>query len=151
MVQRIAGSVGSSSREYGVTCVVGPPGSVRPGVPFTLPVVVAIRSMGSSGSSSVQQLVASVSLRTEAGASASGLGGTLTSSVRSQNGNTTPGYAKFSPLAISRPGRYRLRVMLSAASQSGVTTKEYVDTNVIEVDGGAPAAQKPSTSYSPVC
>lgn len=146
MVQRIAGSVGSSSREYAITCVVGPPSSVRPGVPFTLPVVVSVRSMGGSASYSVQQLVASASLRTESGSSASGLGGTLTSSVRSQSGNMTPGYAKFSPLAISRPGRYRLRVMLSAASQSGVTTKEYIDTTVIEVDGGAPATQKLSTS-----
>lgn len=144
MVQRMAGSTGSSSREYGITCVVGPPTSVRPGVPFTLPVVVAVRSMGSTAGSSVQQLVAGLSLKAESGASATGLGGTLTSSVRSQNGNTTPGYAKFSPLTISCPGRYRIRVMLSAASQGGVMTKEYIDTNVIEVDSGAPATQKPS-------
>ena len=147
MVQATAGSTGSSSREYGIILEIGPPDAVRPGLPFTLPVVVAVRPMGSPGNGSTQQLVANVSLRTESGTCSSGLGGNLTSSVRSRDGNTVPGYAKFSPITISQSGRYRLRVMLSSASQSGVTTKEFVDSNVIQVHGGAPATQKPSTCH----
>lgn len=142
MVQATAGSTGSSSREYGIILEIGPPDAVRPGLPFTLPVVVAVRPMGSPGNGSTQQLVANVSLRTESGTCSSGLGGNLTSSVRSRDGNTVPGYAKFSPITISQSGRYRLRVMLSSASQSGVTTKEFVDSNVIQVHGGAPADRK---------
>lgn len=147
MVQATAGSTGSSSREYGIIFEIGPPDAVRPGLPFTLPVVVAVRPMGSPGNGSAQQLVANISLRTESGTCTSGLSGTLTSSVRSRNGNTVPGYAEFSPITIFQSGRYRLRVMLSAASQSGVTTKEFVDSNVIQVHGGAPATQKPSTYH----
>lgn len=144
MVQVSNGVSGSSSREYGITFEISPPAAVRPGVPFTLPVIVAVKSVGDPGNGTVQQLVANVSLRSEFGSNASGLGGPLTSSVRSRNGNRTSGYARFGPLAISRPGRYRLRVMLGAASQSGVMTKEYVDSEVIHVDGGAPASQKAS-------
>ena len=56
-----------------------------------------------------------------------------------------PGYAEFSPVTISQPGRYRLRAMLGAASQNGVMTKEFIDSNVIQVESGAPATQRPST------
>lgn len=145
MVQATTGSTGSSSREYGLTFEIAPPDAVRPGVPFTLPVVVAVRAMGNSENGSAHQLVANASLRTESGTCASGLGGTLTSSVRSRNGNTVPGYAEFSPVTISQPGRYRLRAMLGAASQNGVMTKEFIDSNVIQVESGAPATQRPST------
>lgn len=134
-------ATGSSSHEYGLIFEIPPPSAVRPGTPFTLPVIVAVRP---SGNPSAQQLVANVSLRTESGTSAPGIGGTLTSSVRSRNGNMNSGYAKFSPLTISQPGRYKIRVMLGAASQCGVMTKEFVESGVIHVHGGAAATQKPS-------
>lgn len=38
--------------------------------------------------------------------------------------------------------------MLGAASQNGVMTKEFIDSGVITVDGGAPASQRPSMWYS---
>ena len=134
-------ATGSSSREYGLTFEIPPPSAVRPGTPFTLPVVVAVRP---TANPSAQQLVANVSLRTESGANAPGIGVTLTSSVRSRNGNMTSGYANFSRLTITQPGRYRIRVMLGAASQCGVTTKEFVESEVIHVHGGAAASQRPS-------
>ncbi|RHZ72809.1 hypothetical protein CDV55_108706 [Aspergillus turcosus] len=136
---------GSSSREFGITFEIEPPTAVRPGTPFTLPVVVAVRPVGNPVDPAVQQMVAHASLRSETGAAAAtGLAGTLTSSVRSRHGNTTSGFAKFSPLSIAQPGRYRIRVMLGAASHSGVTTKEYVDSGVIHVHAGAAAAQRPT-------
>ncbi|KAL4897982.1 hypothetical protein BDV59DRAFT_198233 [Aspergillus ambiguus] len=137
---------GSSSREYGITFEIGPPSAVRPGVPFTLPVIAAVRPVGSSaGGGSVQQLVMHASLRNEAGP-VPGLTGTLTSSVRSRLGNTTSGYARFSPLVIAAPGRYRLRVMLGAASAGGVTTRAYVDSGIIQVHPGAAPSQRPTSS-----
>ncbi|GIJ89042.1 hypothetical protein Asppvi_007971 [Aspergillus pseudoviridinutans] len=146
MVQSKGGSSrGSSSREFGITFEIEPPAAVRPGTPFTLPVVVAVRPVGNQVNPAVQQMVAHASLRSETGAAAAtGLAGTLTSSVRSRNGNTTSGFAKFSPLSIAQPGRYRIRVILGAASQSGVTTKEYVDSGVIDVHAGAEAVQRPT-------
>ncbi|KAJ5596537.1 hypothetical protein N7450_002995 [Penicillium hetheringtonii] len=93
----------------------------------------------------VQHLVVSASLRDEnSTAAAVGLGGSLTASVRSRSDNAMSGYAKFSSLMISRPGKYRVRVMLSAASYNGVVTKEYVDSGVINVNAAAPAAQRPT-------
>ncbi|KJK60646.1 hypothetical protein P875_00053146 [Aspergillus parasiticus SU-1] len=148
MVQSAARtSSGSSSREYSITFECAPPSAVRPGVPLTLPVIVAVRPVGSPRDSSVQQLVVNVSLRNESGTAACpGLTGTLTSSVRSRHGNTTTGFGKFNRLTIAQPGRYRLRVMLGAASASGVTTRDYIDSGVIEVHAGAPAAQRPTPS-----
>ena len=137
---------GSSSQEYGMTFEITPPTAVRPGTPFTLPVIVAIQS-GNPGNGT-EQLAANVSLKSESGATVSGLAGPLTSSVRSRNGNTTSGYARFSSLTISQPGKYKLRVMLGAASQNGVMTKEFIDSGVITVDGGAPASQRPSMLYN---
>ncbi|KAF7595374.1 hypothetical protein BBP40_006367 [Aspergillus hancockii] len=146
MVQGTPGAEpGSSSREYSITFECAPPAAVRPGVPFTLPVIVAVCAVGTPRDSSVQHLVVNVSLRNEAGnAPCPGLAGTLTSSVRSRLGNTTSGYGKFNRLTIAQPGRYRLRVMLGAASASGVTTRDYVDSGVIDVHAGAPAAQRPT-------
>ncbi|GES57294.1 hypothetical protein ATEIFO6365_0001058200 [Aspergillus terreus] len=135
----------SSSREYGLTFEIGPPTAVRPGVPFTLPVVVGVRPVGggAAGAGSVQQLVMHASLRNETGP-APGLTGTLTSSVRSRIGNTTSGYARFSPLVIAAPGRYRLRVMLGAASAGGVTTRAYTDSGIIQVHAAAAPSQRPT-------
>ncbi|PWY89443.1 hypothetical protein BO94DRAFT_555808 [Aspergillus sclerotioniger CBS 115572] len=131
---------GSSSREFGMNFEVAPPTAVPLGVPVTLPVVVGVRPVGTPRG--VQQLVAHASLRNEAGtAPASGLTGVLTSSVRSRNGNTTSGYARFGPLKFTQPGLYRLRIMLGAASFNGVTTKEYVDSGIIQVQAGAGAAR----------
>ena len=146
MVISGSNATGSSSREYGLIFEIPPPSAVRPGTPFTLPVVVAVRP---TANPSAQQLVANVSLRTESGARAPGIGGNLTSSIRSRNGNMTSGYAKFSSLTIAQPGRYKIRVMLGAASQCGVTTKEFVESDVIHVHGGAAATQRPSM-FKPV-
>ncbi|KAH8427339.1 uncharacterized protein LDX57_005052 [Aspergillus melleus] len=147
MVQASRADTGSSSREYGMTFEIAPPGASRPGTPFTLPVIVAVRPVGSTRASPTQQLVVNISLRNEAGTAAvPGLIGTLTSSVRSRNGNTNNGYGQFRPLTITQPGRYRLRVMLGAATASGVTTREYVDSGVIHVHGGASLSQRPTPS-----
>ncbi|KAA8644061.1 uncharacterized protein ATNIH1004_008258 [Aspergillus tanneri] len=147
MVQGAKTDSGSSSREYGMAFEIPPPSAVRPGTPFTLPVIVAVRPVGNVRGSPTQQLVVNVSLRNEAGTDpVPGLSGTLTSSVRSRNGNTSNGYGRFSPLTIAQPGSYRLRVMLGAASASGVTTREYVDSGVIYVHGGAAPSQRPAPS-----
>jgi hypothetical protein len=96
-------------------------------------------------------MVAYASLRSESGAvAATGLLGTLTSSVRNRNRNTTSGFAKFSPMSVVQPGRYRIRVILGAASHSGVTTKEYVNWGAIHVHAGAEAVQRPSTYCPPI-
>ncbi|KAB8230981.1 uncharacterized protein BDW43DRAFT_313551 [Aspergillus alliaceus] len=136
---------GSSSREYGITLECQPPAAARPAVPFTLPVIVAVRAVGTSRGDPVQQLGVSVSLRNEAGnAPCAGLTGTLTATVCSRRGNTMSGFGSFRGLTISQPGRYRLRVMLAAALEGGVATRAYVDSDVIVVHSGAPRAQRPS-------
>lgn len=138
----------AASREFSLTFETAPPTAVRPGVPFTIPVIVAVSPVGTPARN-VQHLVVNASLRDEAGtAAATGLGGNLTASVRSRTDSAMSGYAKFSPLTISRPGKYRLRVMLSAASYNGVVTKEYADSAIIHVHAGAAAAQRPSKSSS---
>ncbi|KAL2809409.1 hypothetical protein BJX63DRAFT_357992 [Aspergillus granulosus] len=138
---------GSSSRAYGLTFEIDPPSSVRPGVPFTLPVVVAVRPVGAGSNDPAQQLVARVSLQDETGARTSTrLTGTLTSSVRSRAGNTASGYACFRPLIIGSPGKYRLRIMLAVATYSGTTTMESVDSRVIQVHAEAAASQCPTAA-----
>lgn len=133
-----------AAREFNLTFEVAPPTAVRPGLPFTIPVVIAVRPIGTPARN-VQHLVVSASLRDEnSTAPAVGLGGSLTASVRSRSDNAMSGYAKFSSLTISRPGKYRVRVMLSAASVNGVVTKEFVDSGVINVHAAAPAAQRPT-------
>lgn len=135
----------SSPREFSLTFETGPPPAVRPGVPFTVPVIVAIRPIITP--SSGVQLVASASLRDEAGTSAAiGLGGNLTAMVRSHAEPSMSGYAKFAGLTISRPGSFRIRVMLSTSSVNGVMTKECLDSGVIHVHAAAPATQRPSGS-----
>ena len=136
-------NTGSNGREYSVTFEIAPPPAVHPGISFTIPVIVAVRPLSNQVSNHVQ-LVAHASLRNEDLTAAIGLTGALTSSVRSCNGNTTSGYVRLSPLSIAQPGRYRLRVMLGAASYNGVTTKEYVDSGVIHVHSGADTVQRPS-------
>ncbi|GKZ27719.1 hypothetical protein AbraCBS73388_005449 [Aspergillus brasiliensis] len=127
---------GSSSREYGMNFEIAPPTTVPLGVPVTLPVIVRVRPVGNLRA--VQQLVAHASLRNEAGtAPAPGLTGLLTSSVRSRDGNGISGYARFGPLKFTQPGQYRLRVMLGSVSCNRVTTKEYVESDVIQVQAGA--------------
>jgi hypothetical protein len=134
-----------AAREFSLTFETTPPTAARPSLPFTIPVIIAVRQIGTP--TNAQHLVVNASLRNEAGTeSAVGLSGTLTASVTSRAGTATSGYAKFPSLAISRPGKYRLRVMLSAASVNGVVTKEFVDSGVIHVHAAAPAAQRPSGS-----
>lgn len=137
----------AAPREFSLTFEAAPPAAVRPGLPFTVPVIVAVRPIGTP--SRTVQLVASASLRNEAGTStAIGLGGNLTAMVRSRTEPSMSGYAKFAGLTISRPGKYRIRVMLSTSSVNGVMTKECVDSGVIHVHAAAPAAQRPSGSLS---
>ncbi|KAJ5089658.1 hypothetical protein N7532_008342 [Penicillium argentinense] len=133
-----------AAREFNLTFEIAPPATVRPSLPFTIPVVIAVRPIGTPARN-VQHLVVSASLRNEnSTAPAVGLSGNLTASVRSRTDNAMSGYAKFSPLTISTPGKYRVRVMLSAASYNGVVTKEYVDSGVINVQAAAPASQRPT-------
>lgn len=139
MVQRDT-STGDSSCEYGISFEMAPPAAAREGIPFNIPVVVAVWPLGYPGN--VQQLVVNASLRSEKGTSAtSALTGALTSSVLTYPGNIRGGYASFSPLTIRHPGRYRLRIMLAVASYEGITTKGYVESGVIHVHAGAAAAQ----------
>ncbi|KAJ5595251.1 uncharacterized protein N7459_001459, partial [Penicillium hispanicum] len=134
----------AATREFSLTFEIAPPAAVRAGLPFTLPVVIAVRPVGTPARN-VQHLVVSASLRDETGAGpAIGLTGNLTASVRSRTDTAMSGYAKFKPLTISRPGKYRIRVMLSAASYNGVVTKEFADSGVINVHAAAPAAQRPT-------
>lgn len=134
-----------AGREFTLSFETTPPTAAQPGSPFTIPVVIAVNPIGTPAQN-VQHLVVSASLRDESGAGAAvGLSGNLTASVRSRTDNAMSGYAKLSPLTISQPGKFRLRVMLSAASYNGVVTKEYVDSTIIHVHAGA-AAQRPSGS-----
>ncbi|KAF9889233.1 hypothetical protein FE257_007546 [Aspergillus nanangensis] len=128
--------LGGSSRRYGMTFEVSPPRTIPPGCAFPLPVIVSIRPLGDPGT--IEQLVMHASLRYETGDStAPGLTGPLTSSVRSRIGNTTSGYARFSPLRIAQPGRYRLRIILGGASASGVVTQGYLESEIISVQPNA--------------
>lgn len=134
-----------AGREFTLSFETTPPTAAQPGSPFTIPVVIAVNPIGTPAQN-VQHLVVNASLRDESGAGAAvGLSGNLTASVRSRTDNAMSGYAKLSPLTISQPGKFRLRVMLSAASYNGVVTKEYVDSTIIHVHAGA-AAQRPSGS-----
>ncbi|OJJ47269.1 hypothetical protein ASPZODRAFT_159185 [Penicilliopsis zonata CBS 506.65] len=144
MVQSTSSNGGTSSREFGLSFEISPPAAVRPRTPFTLPLIVAVRPVGNPSGGSIQQLVVNASLRNESGsASAPGLSGGLTSSVRSRQGNTISGFARFNSLTIQQPGRYRIRVMLGAASANGVVTKTYVDSGVINVHAAA-GTQRPT-------
>lgn len=119
-----------AAREFNLTFEAAPPANVRPAVPFAIPMVIAVRPIGTPASSG-HHLVVNASLRDEnCTAAAVELGGSLTASVIS-------GRATFSSLMIPRPGRYRIRVMLSAATNNGVVTKEYVDSEVINVNAAA--------------
>jgi len=139
-----------AAREFSLTFETTPAAAVRPNLPFTIPVIVAVRPIGTP--KNVQHLVVNASLRDEAGTSpAVGLTGSLTASVTSRAGTATSGYAKFTTLAISQPGKYRLRVMLGAATVNGVVTKEFVDSGVIHVHAAAPAAQRPSEFLFLLC
>ncbi|KAJ5225665.1 hypothetical protein N7468_006890 [Penicillium chermesinum] len=132
-----------AAREYSLTFELGPPASVQPGSPFTLPVIVAVRPIGTPSPNT--HLVVNLSLRDETSTNAvSGLSGNLTASVRSRSESSTGGYAKFSPLMLLRPGKYRLRAMLSSASVNGVFTKELVESGVIHVDAAGSPAQRPT-------
>ncbi|KAJ5513677.1 hypothetical protein N7463_003229 [Penicillium fimorum] len=132
-----------AGREFTLSFETTPPTAAQPGSPFTIPVVIAVNPIGTPAQN-VQHLVVSASLRDETGTgTAVGLSGNLTASVRSRTDNSMSGYAKLSPLTISQPGKFRLRVMLSAASYNGVVTKEYADSTVIHVHAGA-AAQQPT-------
>ncbi|KAJ5665842.1 uncharacterized protein N7477_008290 [Penicillium maclennaniae] len=134
-----------AAREFSLTFETTPPTAVRPALPFTIPIVVAVRPVGAPPNA--QHLVVNASLRNEAGTGpAVGLSGSLTASVTSRAGSAASGYAKFPTLSISVPGKYRLRVMLSAASVNGVVTKEFVDSGVIHVHSAAPTAQRPSAA-----
>lgn len=131
--------------EFSLSFAITPPTTARPGVPFTIPVIIGVNPIGTPAQN-VQHLVVNASLRDEAGTgAATGLSGDLTASVRSRSDNAMSGYAQLGKLSILRPGKFRLRVMLSVASYSGVVTKQYVDSTVIDVNAGA-AAQRPSGS-----
>lgn len=139
-----------AGREFTLSFETTPPTAAQPGSPFTIPVVIAVNPIGTPAQN-VQHLVVSASLRDESGTGAAvGLSGNLTASVRSRTDNAMSGYAKLNPLTISQPGKFRLRVMLSAASYNGVVTKEYVDSTIIHVHAGA-AAQRPSGSIPFPC
>ncbi|KAL4785431.1 hypothetical protein BJX76DRAFT_324634 [Aspergillus varians] len=134
-----------SSRAYSLTFAIEPPTSVRPGVPFSLPAIVAVRAIDTANSDPLQQLGAGVYLRDETGtSSAVGLTGITSSSVRSRGGNTASGYALFRSLTIANPGRYRLRMMLVANTPSGVPVRGFIDSGVIHVHSGAAASLRPT-------
>ncbi|KAL4878013.1 hypothetical protein BJY04DRAFT_221585 [Aspergillus karnatakaensis] len=134
-----------SGSEYCLTFMIEPPTAVRPGVSFILPVIVAVRRISGVGTDPFQQLGATISLRDETGTTTiAGLNGSVTSSVRSQLGNTSNGYARFGPLSIANPGRYVLRVILAVNTFSGVTTRAVIDSAAIHVHAEAATSQRPS-------
>ncbi|KAI9370688.1 hypothetical protein BJX61DRAFT_544373 [Aspergillus egyptiacus] len=138
-------SNGSAGREYDLAFEIPPPTSARPGVPFILPVIVAVRPLGTSQNSSIQQLGAGVSLRDETGTKAAdGLTGSISSSVCSRNGNSTSGYARFDSLAIQHPGKYKLRIMLVSHTPSAIMSTAFIETPIIHVYAAAAASQRPT-------
>lgn len=144
MVQRNTGTR-NSSREYRISFETAPPAIAHPGVPFNIPVVIAVWPLRHPGN--IQQLVMNASLRNDTGTSiTSNLAGALTSSVLTRHGNTKSGYASFSPLIIKQPGRYRLRIMLAVVSYENIITKEYIESGVIHAHAGVAATQRPSRS-----
>ncbi|KAL4955215.1 hypothetical protein BDW69DRAFT_124251 [Aspergillus filifer] len=150
MVLRNSGSgAASSSKEYALTFAINPPASVRPGIAFSLPIVVAVRPTGTASNDSIQQLGASASIRDETGASTTvRLSGNTATSVRSRAGNGTTGYARFDRLIIASQGKYRLRITLMLNTPNGVTVKESVESPLIQVHSGAPATQRPTPAQT---
>ncbi|PLN80975.1 hypothetical protein BDW42DRAFT_169709 [Aspergillus taichungensis] len=144
------GSPSSSSREYGMRFEIAPPTATCPGTAFTLPIIVSVRTVGAPQDYTVQQLAMNVSLRTEFGDSVASnyLSGALTSSVRNRDGNATNGFARFGPLAITQPGRYRLRIALAAASVADITIRDYIDSDVVDVYSGALAHRPTPTQIA---
>ncbi|KAL5001333.1 hypothetical protein BDV10DRAFT_160470 [Aspergillus recurvatus] len=130
---------------YSLAFTIEPPTSARPGVPFSIPVIVAVRSVGSASSDPLQQLGARAVLRDESGTSSSvDLTGNTSTSVRSRTGNSTSGYAAFNRLIIKSPGKYKLRVMLVLNTASGVSVQGFIDSGIIHVNLGAAASQPPT-------
>ncbi|KAL4987851.1 hypothetical protein BDW68DRAFT_177463 [Aspergillus falconensis] len=130
---------------YSLAFTIEPPTSARPGVPFSIPVIVAVQPVGNTSSDPLQQLGARAVLRDENGASSSiELTGSTSTSVRSRTGNSTSGYAAFNRLTIKSPGRYKLRVMLVLNTASGVSVQGSIDSGTINVNLGAAASQPPT-------
>ncbi|EPS33435.1 hypothetical protein PDE_08397 [Penicillium oxalicum 114-2] len=137
----------ASSQEFTLTFEIAPPTTVRPGHPFTFPVIISVRPLSNlpQSSQTTTHLVASANLRNESGTSAAaGLSGNLTAMVRSRIEPSMSGYAKFTGLTISQPGTYRLRIMLSASTVKGVMIKEVLDSGIIHVHAAAPLTQRPN-------
>ncbi|RDW76756.1 uncharacterized protein DSM5745_06748 [Aspergillus mulundensis] len=135
--------------EYSPTFAIEPPTSIRPGVAFSFPIVVAVPPVGNAGNDPEQQLGAIVLLRDETGgdsAAALAATGTAATSVCNRTGNSTSGYAAFRRLTINSPGKYRLRVMLCLSNAREVLVKGSVDSKVIHVHAGAAASQPPTSS-----
>ncbi|KAL4736944.1 hypothetical protein BDV11DRAFT_164242 [Aspergillus similis] len=130
---------------HSLTFVIEPPTSAIPGAPFSIPVVVAVRSVANASSDPLQQLGARVVLWDESGTSSPvDLTGSTSTSVRSRTGNSTSGYAVFNLLTVERPGRYKLRVMLVLNTAGGVSVQGSIDSGPIHVHSGAAASQPPT-------
>lgn len=130
---------------YSLSFTIEPPTSAVPGVPFSIPVIVAVRSVGNANSDPLQQLGARAVLWDESGTSSTvDLTGNTSTSVRSRTGNSTSGYAVFNRLTVKSPGRYKLRVMLVLNTASGVSVQGSIDSGIIHVHSGAAASQPPS-------
>lgn len=142
----------TATQAFNLSLEISPPASVQPGVPFTLPVIVSFRPIGRPPQDRAG-LVAYASLRNESGTSpVEGLSGDRTRTLSSSSGGTMSGYVKFDSLAISKPGKYRLRVLFGENSPTReVTVKQTVDSGVINVHAAAPAAQRPSGSSLSLC
>lgn len=142
-------ATGSIGREYTLTFEIRPPTSVRPGVPFTLPVIVAARPIGAVDNEPGQQLVANISLHDETGTTPlAGLTGSLSSVLCNRTWTSTSGYASFRRLTITNTGRYRLRVKLAAHAYSGATVIKIINSAVIDVNAAAAASQRPSRYHA---
>ncbi|KAL4759993.1 uncharacterized protein BDW70DRAFT_138534 [Aspergillus foveolatus] len=130
---------------YSLSFTIEPPTSAAPGVPFSIPVIVAVRSVGNTNSDPLQQLGARAVLWDESGTSSTvDLIGNTSTSVRSRTGNSTSGYAVFNRLTVKSSGRYKLRVMLVLNTASGVSVQGSIDSGIIHVHSGAAASQPPS-------
>lgn len=139
---------GSSQGQFTIVFEKQPPGQVRPGAKFTMPVVVKVEPTGPQEPNPNLGLSLNVLLKNEDGSDAAGgiLSGQRVDSIYSEDGDTLRGRVAFSDLRISQAGRYRFCVVLNISDlENGVTEAQQITEDVvIDVNETAPENQVPS-------
>ncbi|PYI08857.1 hypothetical protein BO78DRAFT_309907 [Aspergillus sclerotiicarbonarius CBS 121057] len=137
--------------EYSLTLEIPPPPTIFSETVFPLPVIVAISTPDITKGRARQYLVAHASLRNHTGSSpVPVLRGNLTSCVACFDSNSNTGYAVFSGLKITEPRQYMLRILLGAATPSGVIIRQYVDSEVFQVQENSPTRHRPTPAHMAV-